>query len=1025
MRSPRVVVLGAGTPFSGSDPSAIQHVSGDERALDWTLRSFSRALDNPEFHFVGGYLLEEVVTEYPDVHFSLNEAWKDTGTVGSLLSAPLSADRPTYVFYADTVFDVEAVSALSTADGPAAIAIDSEWTTRYRDRDRESLERAEKVILEDGALSDIGSDLDPDASDAEFTGLVRLSPEAVDLVGTLAEDGRVSEMDDLPALVARLADQESVSVVDIDGNWAELETPDDVARFVLDTKANTLRRLSSVVTEGTILDQHTFRVVEWERDPDAVCADIERTFGDQSVIVRSSTIAEDTWAASNAGRFESVLDVPAADVERLRAAIEQVVDSYPTQDDDEQVLVQPMVTDVRQSGVVMTRTVDTQSPYYVVNYDPETGSTGSVTDGSGETIRTAYLRRDAADDPASIPRSSPQAPTDLPMEALVRMVREVEDILNYDSLDVEFAVDAAGEIFLLQVRPIALDPGTDGTDDEVFRAVNSARERFGRSQAAPPHVLGDRTIYGVMPDWNPAEMIGRRPGLLATSLYRYLITDDVWARQRAEFGYRDVRPEPLLTTFAGQPYVDVRAVFNSFVPASLPDDLAAALVEYYVEYLDENPHLHDKVEFDVAFTCLSVDFDDRAARLRKAGFDEEDVVDLRDALEGVTRQAIERVVTGVDMAEIETLEASFDRIRSADLPPLRAARSLLADCRRFGTLPFAHLARSAFVATSLLRSLRRTGALTEADVAEFHHAIETVPRRFEHDGYRVAAGELSMAEFVDTYGHLRPGTYDITSPTYRQDPETYLKPMIERASPPPHRPAPADVWGTETAARVEDELAGVGLSVDAERFTGFLREAIAGREYAKFAFTRNLSAALEAIADFGAEVGCSREQLSHVSLRDVLSVDIAHPPGGAGQWLAARAREGRRRHDVSTAAELPALLTRPADFVLFERPSREPNFVTTGAVQAEPVPVDADPDRDLDGAIAAIPRADPGYDWLFGHDVAGLITTYGGSNSHMAVRAAEFGLPAAIGVGEDRYERLASADLVELDCASKVVRRIR
>ena len=69
-----------------------------------------------------------------------------------------------------------------------------------------------------------------------------------------------------------------------------------------------------------------------------------------------------------------------------------------------------------------------------------------------------------------------------------------------------------------------------------------------------------------------------------------------------------------------------------------------------------------------------------------------------------------------------------------------------------------------------------------------------------------------------------------------------------------------------------------------------------------------------------------------------------------------------------------------------------------------------------------IPQADPGYDWLLGHNILGLITKYGGANSHMAIRAAETGLAAAIGVGEKLYEPLASAGYVQLDCANQVIR---
>ena len=79
---------------------------------------------------------------------------------------------------------------------------------------------------------------------------------------------------------------------------------------------------------------------------------------------------------------------------------------------------------------------------------------------------------------------------------------------------------------------------------------------------------------------------------------------------------------------------------------------------------------------------------------------------------------------------------------------------------------------------------------------------------------------------------------------------------------------------------------------------------------------------------------------------------------------------------------------------------------------------------DFFGKIVLIPQADPGYDWLFGHKIAGLITKYGGANSHMAIRAAEMSLPAAVGVSEKLYEQLTNADRILLDCANRLIRRI-
>ena len=52
-----------------------------------------------------------------------------------------------------------------------------------------------------------------------------------------------------------------------------------------------------------------------------------------------------------------------------------------------------------------------------------------------------------------------------------------------------------------------------------------------------------------MPDWNPAEIIGKKPKPLALSLYQELITDHIWAINRDNYGYKDLQQFHLMTTF--------------------------------------------------------------------------------------------------------------------------------------------------------------------------------------------------------------------------------------------------------------------------------------------------------------------------------------------------------------------------------------------------------------------------------------------------------------------------------------------
>ena len=78
-------------------------------------------------------------------------------------------------------------------------------------------------------------------------------------------------------------------------------------------------------------------------------------------------------------------------------------------------------------------------------------------------------------------------------------------------------------------------------------------------------------------------------------------------------------------------------------------------------------------------------------------------------------------------------------------------------------------------------------------------------------------------------------------------------------------------------------------------------------------------------------------------------------------------------------------------------------------------------DKNIDGYIICIPNADPGFDWIFSHKIRGLITAWGGANSHMAIRAGELGLPAVIGSGEVLYEKWSTAKRVFINCAAKKV----
>src|SRR5262249_48788572 len=139
----------------------------------------------------------------------------------------------------------------------------------------------------------------------------------------------------------------------------------------------------------------------------------------------------------------------------------------------------------------------------------------------------------------------------------------------------------------------------------------------------------------------PAEMLGVRPRPLALSLYRDLVTDSVWAHQRWDYGYRDLRGFPLMIDLLGIPYIDVRASFNSFVPSQASDSFAERLVNYYIDRLIADPSLHDKIEFEIVFSCYTFDLGHRLGILREHGFSSEESDNFLLALRDLTRRIVD------------------------------------------------------------------------------------------------------------------------------------------------------------------------------------------------------------------------------------------------------------------------------------------------------------------------------------------------------------------------------------------------
>lgn len=764
--------------------------------------------------------------------------------------------------------------------------------------------------------------------------------------------------------------------------------------FTFGTKARTLERLAGLVTKAALLPQFSFSAEDWRSDRDDTLARIYRNPWARrgALIARSSAEEEDAPGSGSAGHYLTVGAITSRTL--LSQAVDRVIASYHRRRATDDVLIQPYVDDARAAGVAAGRHPGNGSPYRVISWHPGT-DTSSVTGGRGGE-RTWY----------SVSYAAAGRPPEAFLGQVLDLLTELEGIVGHAEFQLEFCVTAARRLVLLQLRPLRLPapPVPLPAHREILTGV-------ARRMAPRPHarsaVLGSFPLFGVMPDWNPAEMIGINPRPLAMSLYRHLLTDWAWSLARERYGYRPVGRSPVVVGLGGLPYIDVRVSLTSLLPRETGDGTARRLVDHYLQRLRAHPELHDRVEFDVVTSSYSFDIGERMDGLRRAGLGRGECDRLAASLKTLTEELVR------PPSPFWTDLASLRRPIRRGSGPRRSWAGVFARlgrCRRDGTVPFAGLARAAFVAVQMLRSLEFVGAISPEDRDALFRRTRTSAGTIATDFAR-----MPMPRFLARYGHLRPGTYDILSPRYDEAADLYFGGTSTPEEPAPPRPAET----TRTLRRALETLVSRhDLAFGAAQLESFLPRAIAGRETAKFRFSRALSDALTDIAALGADLGFSRDDMSYVRI-DTLR-RLAQAPRSPRAVLTRHIARGRAEHAAATSVVLPPLLRDAAEVWCHEAPPTRPSYVTGRRVRARTADLArGDSPR---ARIVLLERADPGYDWVFAHGIVGIVTCYGGVNSHIAVRAQELGIPAVLGVGAERFGQLRAFSSIEIDAPNMIVR---
>lgn len=731
-------------------------------------------------------------------------------------------------------------------------------------------------------------------------------------------------------------------------------------------KGATLLRLApllrhSRVPPGQLLSRHA-----WQQEREACLQRLRTEFAGGAVAVRSSRADEDAPQQSQAGHYRSLLDVPAGDAAALAVAIETVFASYGSCRADDALFVQRMAA-ARLCAVAATHAVEDGADYYAFSL-----AAGTRTD--------VVTRGDAAVDTVYIAHEAPP-PRQADLALLHRALLELREHCGPQPLEAEMVI-AGDEVLLLQARPLLLRRAPAAAAPRRRALAHMAATLAQPSQAC----AGALRVLALMPDWNTAELLGSQPRPLALSLFRHAIGERAWHGARRLLGYRRLCGVPLLQPLAGRPYIDVRASANSLLPP-LPREQAAALADAWQQRLLDQPQLHDKYEFEIAQTCVDFDFG-RQWQQRYAGV-------LTPAALAVYRERLQRI-TARCIAPLTLQQALAALNGLAQRPPLDRDANLRA-CTRAG-LVFALIARLAFVFEALLRSAVTRGALGAERLLQLQRSSHGVTRAFLRQGTAARGG----------YGFLRAGTFEITTPRLAQLELVSNLPLRGAEAPAPFEATPAE--HAALAALLRES----GYSLAPQQLLAGYARAREAREKSKYFLSQQVSLVLEELAQAGAAQGLDRETLSWLELP--IAENLSRNP-------IASAAHARAAHAADALLRLPLVLDPRQPLQQVHIAAGTPTFIGRERATAPLCRVDAGsmPAAVPAGAILAIAGADPGYDWIFTRAPAGLITAYGGPNSHMAIRCAELGIPAVLGLGLERWQRLARASHLSLDAQAQLI----
>ena len=754
-----------------------------------------------------------------------------------------------------------------------------------------------------------------------------------------------------------------------------------------------------------------FNILEWKKNKNKLFKQIKEKLS-KNICIRSSFYKEDSLQSSLAGKFESFINV-GNNKKNITKSIENLIKQYKNFNSNQKFfsknyfLIQNFVKNSICSGVVTNYTLSDGAPYYSINYNDLSKSTLSVTAGDKHSFRVLYVSRKSNGNIRS-----------KKFKSIVKAVKKIEKIYHYKPLDIEFAVGNNFKIYILQIRPISTSFKWKSINENKFNNLLRKNKKKYQIIKKRNQNYGKKAVFGLMPDWNPAEIIGFQPNLFSYSLYKFLVTDQIWATSREEMGYKKLKKPKLMYSFTGKPYIDLRMSFNSLSPKNLNKKLEKKVINYWIDELLEKPYLHDKIEFDITDNCFYFGLKEKIKK--KYNFlNKKEKQLFINCLKNLTNNILtnyklefEKMNNDISILEkfrVKTIKLYLEKKKDE----IEFSEILLEKCKNLGLIPFAKQARNAFISKKILISLVDKKILSKSSYFKILSKLKTVSHDHIIDQKNLDKNKITIKNFNKKYFHLRPNSYDILNrrniekiscnELEDRDINKLLNYNFQNVN---------DIITFKEFKKIRYLLKKNKINIDVNNLLIFCISSLKLRENYKFMFTRTLSDGIQLLRYFSKKSRLG-SMFSNIDINSIFKMkkQINIPN------LKKQHDKNIRSEEYFKYVKLPYLIVSNNDFFVSSILLSKPNFISYKNITGKIVFLDGKSKNiNIKNKIVVIENADPGFDWIFSKKIKGLITKFGGVNSHMSIRCEELNVPAIIGFGEDNFSKLKRQSIININC---------